>query len=77
MIFRKGVEQLEIKKKKLNRFLKTLEEEGQKIKLNITENLMKRIQNVKMLMDTSYSSLSKYDMEELRAYQVFIYLKVY
>ena len=77
MIFRKGVEQLDIKKKKLNRFLKTLEEEGQKINLNITENLMKRIQNVKMLMDTSYTSLSKYDMEELRAYQVFIYLKVY
>ena len=77
MIFRKGVEQLDIKKKKLNRFLKTLEEEGQKIMINITENLMKRIQNIKVLMDTSYTSLSKYDMEELRAYQVFIYLKVY
>ena len=76
MIFRKGVEQLDIKKKKLNRFLKTLEEEGQKIMINITENLMKRIQNIKVLMDTSYTSLSKYDMEELRAYQVFIYWKV-
>ena len=38
---------------------------------------MKRIQNVKVLMDTSYTSLSKYDMEELGAYQVFIYLNVY
>ena len=53
-----------------------LEEEGHKIVMNITENLMKRIQNVKILMDTSYTSLSKYDMEELRAYQVFIYWKV-
>ena len=53
-----------------------LEEEGQKIVMNITENLMKRIQNVKILMDTRYTSLSKYDMEELRAYQVFIYCKV-
>ena len=76
MNFRKSVEQLEIKKKKLIRFLKMLEEEGQKILINVSENLMKRIQNVKVLMDTSYTSLSKYDMEELRAYQVFIYLKV-
>ena len=53
-----------------------LEEEGQKIMIHVSENLLKRIQNVKVLMDTSFTSLSKYDMEELRAYQVFIFLKV-
>lgn len=62
---------METQKEKFIRLLKKYEDEVQKVMENLSENLMKRIQSVDADLDTSYRSISKYNLEELREYQVF------
>ena len=76
LTFRKAVQKLELLKEKNSGLLKKYEDEVQKVINNFNENLSKRIQNVDVVLDTSYRSISKYNLEELREYQVFIYFKV-
>ena len=76
LTFRKAVQKLELLKEKNSGLLKKYEDEVQKVINNFNENLLKRIQNVDVVLDTSYRSISKYNLEELREYQVFIYFKV-
>ena len=76
LTFRKAVQKLELLKEKNSGLLKKYEDEVQKVISNFNENLSKRIQNVDVVLDTSYRSISKYNLEELREYQVFIYFKV-
>ena len=53
------------------KLLKKYDDEAQKVMTNLSENLMKRIKSVDADLETSYRSISKYDFEELREYQVF------
>ena len=76
LTFRKAVQKLELLKEKNSGLLKKYEDEVQKVIKNFNENLLRRIQNVDVVLDTSYRSISKYNLEELREYQVFIYFKV-
>ena len=76
LTFRKAVQKLELLKEKNSGLLKKYEDEVQKVINNCNENLLRRIQNVDVVLDTSYRSISKYNLEELREYQVFIYFKV-
>ena len=75
LTFRKAVQKLELLKEKNSGLLKKYEDEVQKVINNCNENLLRRIQNVDVVLDTSYRSISKYNLEELREYQVFIYFK--
>ena len=72
LTFRKAVQKLELLKEKNSGLLKKYEDEVQKVINNFNENLLKRIQNVDVVLDTSYRNISKYTLEELREYQVFI-----
>ena len=76
LTFRKAVQKLELLKEKNSGLLKKYEDEVQKVMNNFNENLLKRIQNVDVVLDASYRSISKYNLEELREYQVFIYFEV-
>ena len=60
-----------MQKENLIRLLKKYEDEAQKVMKNLSENLMKMIQSVDADLETSYRSISKYNIEELREYQVF------
>ncbi len=75
LTFRKAVQQLELLKEKNSGLLKKYEDEVKKWINEFKENLLKRIQNVDVVLDTSYRSISKYNFEELREYQVFIYFR--
>ena len=72
LTFRKAVQKLELLKEKNSGLLKKYEDEVQKVIKNFNENLLRRIQNVDVVLDTSYRNISKYTLEELREYQVFI-----
>ena len=71
MTFRKAAQQLEMHKEQCIKLLKKYDNEAQKVMTNLSENLMKRIKSVDADLETSYRSISKYDFEELREYQVF------
>ena len=58
-------------KEECMKLLKKYDDEAQKVMTNLSENLMKRVKSVDADLETSYRSISKYDFEELRKYQVF------
>ena len=71
-IFRKAIEQVEKLGGDLYSLLKTSENKKQEEFENKSADLLKRVESVRVAMDTSYKKISNHNLDQLREFQVII-----